>query len=480
MVHSIILTELNAESDLRAVVGAIANVLNIDMRSAVECAKNLPLTLAENLNEKEALLMANMFGSMGAGIKISPPLDEDIATPLRELKTELPKKDMSLGCLIFIALTLAACIYIVGQKREWLEEQIKPSPVKAEKLLQKGKTTEAGRSIRKQLRKKPDDTELLVLQGRFYIAVAHEKMDKEQWKNYGKAGTSPELDSSVAFFRKAESINPKDGSIPRWISIAEQLRGSFSEAETAARRAISIDAQDVDNWNQLGSVLIDKGNNGLAEQAFYNALKIDTNDAATLKNLAILNLYYQQDADRAAKFLFAFLEQNTAETDSDSFKLRTDLATAMLGDFNPPLDKLSPPKLPFDEYEKRRAEIAANPQLKTDPLLQEQLGLLYMSKGEMESAEDCFIKAIHLSSNIESSRKMLAIMYMKEPNYEKSLKIMHTAADNGSRDPFFWKNIGVLEKYYKANHAGAHKAFGRYFALGGDSYQNKVKKEAGY
>jgi Flp pilus assembly protein TadD len=475
--YTIILTDLNTKSDLRAIVGAIANVLNTDKKGAVEKAKNLPLVLAENLPEKEAKLMADMFGSMGAGIKVNPPLGEVPARQLRELRTELPKKGIHLGCLAFIMLCLVGFAVFASLKYEWIMAQFKPNPAKAEKLLRKGSMGKAKHSIQRQLREKPNDTELLILQGKYYIGAARKRMNAEKWKSYGESGALPELDSAVAFFRKAESLNPKDGSIPRWISIAEQLRRAFPEAETTARRAVSIAPQDADNWNQLGSVLVDGEQISQAEQAFYNVLKINPNNAAALKNLAILNLYYKKDAERAANFLFAFLNQEEAATDMDSFMLRTDLATAMLGDFNPSFEKLNPPPLPIDEYDRRRSKIIANPRLKTDPLLQEELGLLYMSIGEKVEAENSFIKAIHLNKKVESSRKMLAVMYMEEPNYEKALKIMQTAAENGTRDPFFWKNIGVLQKYYKANHAEANKAFNRYLALGGDFYGGRVKKE---
>jgi Flp pilus assembly protein TadD len=451
------------------------------MRGAVEVAKNLPFTLAEKLPEKEAKLMADMFSSMGAGVKVTPPLDEIPARPIREFRTELPKKGINLGCLLFIMLCLAGFAVFASKNYEWLmkqiNQQLKPNPAKTEKLLQGGKMKEARRSISKQLREKPNDTELLILLGRFYIGTARKRMDAEQWKTYGMPGAFPEIDSAVAFFRKAESANPKDGSISRWISIAEQMRGSRTEAETAARRAIAIAPHEADNWNQLGSLFVEREQVSQAEQAFYNALKINNNDATALKSLAILNLYYTKDAERAASFLFAFLKQNESAADVDSHRLRTDLATAMLGDFNPPLERLGPPPLPFNEYERRRSEIAANPQLKNNPLLQEQLGLLYMSKGDTISAENCFIKAIHLNSKVESSRKMLAVIYMKEPNYEKALKIMQAAVENGAKDPFFWKNIGVLQKYYKANSLEAAKAFKRYFALGGDSYGSRIKKE---
>jgi len=487
--YSITLTELTVKSDLRAIVGAIEGVLNIDRRSAVEKAKNLPLVLAENLPRNEAELMVNMFEGMGAGIKVEPELNAAppavatvaaAAVPAkepREIRTELPKNGIPAGCLVFIMLCLAGFASFASLKHEWIKELLKPSPEKADKLLQKGNLNKARYSIRKQLSEKPTDTDLLVLQGKYYIGTARKRMNVRQWKNYGQAGAMPELDSAVAFFRKAESLNSKDGSIPRWISTAELMRGSLDAAETAARRAISIEPQDPDNWNQLGSVLVAMELISQAEPMFLSALKIDPSNAAALKNLGILNLYYTKDVPRASNFLFAYYKQKESVGDMDSYQLRTDLATAMFGDFNPPIENLWPQALDFDEYESKRSKITANPKLKNDYMLQEDLGLLYMSKGEMLAAEDCFIKAIHLNPKVESSRKMLAIMYMKEENYDKALKIMQIAADNRTKDPFFWKNIGFLQKYYKIDAVEANKAWSRYLALGGDFYDKQVRKE---
>jgi len=482
--YSVTLVELTIKSDIRGIVGAIEGVLNIDKRTAIEKAKNLPnapLVLAENLPRNEAELMVNMFEGMGAIIKVEPELN--VAPPApparepREIRTELPKRGIHWGCLVFIMLCLAGFATFASLNYQWIMDQFKPSPKKAEKLLQVGNMGKARHSIRRQLSEKPNDIELLILQGRYYIELASKRMDKQHWKNYGQAGAMPELDSAVAFFRKAESLNSKDGSIPRWISVAELKRGSLDEAETAARRAISIDPQEPDNWNQLGSVLVAMEQASQAEPVFYNALKIAPNNAAALKNLGILNLYYTKDVPRAANFIFAYYKQKESVGDIDSYQLRKDLATAMIGDFNPPFENLWPQSLDFNDYESKRSRIAANPRLKNDYLLQEELGLLYMSKGEMLAAEDCFIKAIHLNPRAESARKMLAIMYMKEESYDKALKIMQTAADNRTRDPFFWKNIGFLQKYYKIDAVEANKAWNRYLALGGDFYDKQVRKE---
>ncbi|MDR2555667.1 MAG: hypothetical protein LBC64_09605 [Fibromonadaceae bacterium] len=499
--HSVILTELSTKSDLKAIIGAMSNVLKIDKREAIEKAKKLPVTLAANLPEKEAQLMADMFSGMGAGIRVNPPLGKAPATaataaapataatpaaavPQREpraWKTEVPKRGIPLGCLFFIMLSLIGFATYASLNYEWIMEQVelqlKPSPEKSEKLLKKGEMKQAKKSIQKQLREKPNDTDLLILQGRYYISAARKRMDDMHWKTYDKANALPEIDTAVAIFRKAESLNPRDANIPRWISIAEQLRRALPEAETAARRAITLNPEDADNWNQLGSVFIDGEQISQAEQVFYRALKINQANASTLKNLTILNLYYTQDAQKAASFLFNYLNQKEAAMDMDSYNLRVDLTTEMIGDFNPPLERLSPPSLSFEEYERRRKQIADDPRLKTDPLLQEQLGLLYMSKGERIAAEDCFIKSIHLNASMESSRKMLAVMYLKDKNYEKALQIMQSAVDNGGKDLFFWKNIGFLQKYFKANPEEANKAFNRYLAYGGDSYVDRVRKE---
>jgi len=474
--YSIVLTELSSKSDLRGIIGAISGVLGVDKKGAVELAKNLPLTLAENLPENEATLMASMFVNLGAGIKVTPPIEE-FEKPIRDFKTELPKRGIPVGCVFIIMLCMAAFAYFISSRYEWIIDTFKPHPDSAETLLQKGNMKKAEKSIKKQLGQNPDNVDLWVLMGKYYIGAARKRMEAEKWKSYGEAGSLPELDSAIMLFRRAESLNPKDGNILRWISITEQMRRALPEAEAAARRAVSISPSEPDNWNQLGSVLVEMGNIGQAEQAFYNVLKMNSQNASALKNLAILNLYYTKDAEKAAKFMFSFLNQKESETDMDSFQMRTDLASAMIGDFNPPWKALSPPPLPFDEFEKRFAKIFENPNLKKDYLLQEQLGLLYMSKGEFKAAEDCFIKAIQLSINNESSRKMLAVIYLRDANYDKALGIMQAAADNNAKDPFFWKNMGVLLKYYKANHTEAHKAFNRYFALGADNYEKRVKRE---
>jgi len=479
--YTVTLIDLPLKSDIRAIVGAIEGVLNIDRRGAVEKAKNRPFILAENLPRNEAELMVNMFEGMGAIIKVEPDLNAvPAALPEkepREIRTELPERGIPLGCVVFIVLCLAGFATFASLKYQLIMDQFKPSPVKAERLLQKGKMSKAKHTIRRQLAERPNDVELLVLQGRYYMLAARKNMNARKWKNYGEAGAMPELDTAVAFFRKAESLNSKDGSVPRWISMAELLRGSLDAAETAARRAISIEPEDPDNWNQLGSVLVAMEQISQAEQVFANALRISPNNAAALKNLGILNLYFTEDAPRAANFLFAFNNQKEAAGDMDFYQIRTDLATAMIGDFNPPFEKLWPQALSFDEYESRRSKIASNPKLRDSYLMQEELGLLYMSKGEMIGAEDCFIKAIRLNPRTESARKMLAIMYMKNESYDKALKIMQTAADNRTRDTFFWKNIGFLQKYYKINSVEANKAWNRYLALGGDSYENRVKQE---
>ena len=497
--HAVILTELSTKSDLKAIIGAMSNVLKVDKREAIERAKNLPVILADNLPEKEAQLMADMFSGMGAGIRVNPPLGKApataataaagtakaaAATPQREpraWKTERPKRGIPLGCLFFMMFCLVAFATFASLNYEWImaqvELQLKPSPDKSEKLLKKGDMKQAKKSIQKQLREKPNDVELLILQGRYYISAARARMDKEHWKNYDKTNALPELDTAVSIFRKAEALDPQDASVPRWISTAEQLRRNLPEAETAARRAVTLNPGDVDNWNQLGSVFIDEEDVSQAEQAFYGALKINQSDAHTLKNLTILNLYYTQDAQKAANFLFNYLNQKEAAMDMDSYNLRVDLTTAMIGDFNPPFERLSPPQLSFEEYEKKRKQLSDEPRLKNDPLLQEQLGLLYMSKGERVAAEGCFIKAIHLNASMEPSRKMLAIMYLKDKNYEKALQIMQAAVDNGGKDLFFWRNIGFLQKYFKANPEEATKAFNRYLSYGGDSYTDRVRKE---
>jgi Flp pilus assembly protein TadD len=363
---------------------------------------------------------------------------------------------------------------------EWVWASVNPTPETSMKQLKKGDMKAARKSLGKQERQNPNDVEVLTALGMYYIGAARTQMGKERWEAYQNQNKRvPEVDSALAVLKRAESLDPKNGQIMRWQSAAYQVRGDLQQAEIAARRGVELAPSEADAWNQLGSVLTEEQKYTDAERAFYTSLKLD-NNAAALKNLAIISLYYRKDATRAAQYIFTYFARPESEKDLDAYKLRLDLASALVLDFNPPWASSFPPALPFADYEKRRQELADQKNAKKDAFAQEALGMLYLSRpGMVEAAEAAFTQAVQINPKLQSSWKMLALIQLRSERYENAYISLQTAIDAGADSPFFYRNLGFLEMYYKINKEAARKAWSKYLGLGGDQFSGAVRKAMG-
>ena len=508
--HSVILESLTLQSDLKGVVLAVASILQIDRRVAVEKVKSLPLLLAADCTPTQAQLMGDMLRGMGAGVRVSPPLpevapqveempepvpgplEEVVEAPVEEAPSfpvvhAKPKRPWRTWVVLFFVLILGGLG--LWQGWQYLAFKLKPSPERSMQLLQKGKMKEAGSSLKKQLSSQPDNVDLLVTQGMYYIGLARQRMAQEGWAGYGE-GTQvpktqtdllrvPEADSAVAVLLRAGTLAPRRGDVQRLLSLAYQQKGLSSEAEMAARRAVELAPGDVDNWNQLGVVLVELEQYGQAEQVFYAALKADAQNAITIKNLGVLNLYHNRDTLRAAAFLSRYLASSEGERDLDRLLLRKDLARVMLGQYNMPLASLLPDSMPFPVYELRRKRLSALSGGERDAAVQEELGVLYASRGMDEVAQASLVRAVSLRPEAESAWKLLAVLQMREGNFDKTLRTLRSAVRAGAQEPFFYRNIGVLEKYYRFDQEAARQAWELYLGQAGDSWVGRVRSELG-
>jgi Flp pilus assembly protein TadD len=482
--HQVSLTSLAPAGDLKnlkAIVLTVAGILKIDKREAVDKVKKLPLILAINLSSGAASLMADSLSSLGAGVKVTPPLDVPVASPLPSPweGEKPPKKGLRFTWqfVLILAVFLAAASFMAVKMSEWVLASVNPTPETSMKQLKKGDMKAARKSLGKQEKQNPNDVEVLTALGMYYIGQARTQMSKEHWEAYqNQKMRVPEVDSALAVLKRAESLAPKNGQVMRWQSAAWQVKGDLRQAEIAARRAVELTPNDPDLWNQLGSVLVDEQKYTDAERAFYTSLKLD-NNAAAVKNLAIIALYYQKDATRAAQYIFNYFSRPESEKDFDAYKLRIDLTSALALDFNPPWSSSLPPPLPFSDYEQRRKELAAQKSLKKDAFAQEALGMLYLSSpGMAEADEAAFTQAVQINPKLQPSWKMLVLLQLSSERYDNAYISLQKAIDAGADDPFFYRNLGFLERYYKLNQAAARTAWNKYLSLGGDRFAGTVRK----
>jgi len=484
--HKVILESLTLQSDLKGVVLSVASILQIDKRVAVERVKKLPLVVAEECSEMQARLMGDMLRGLGAGVRIEPPLHSALTEPVHDhaAPARLHGSWRTWLLLFFMALTGMAVAVVGGRM---LLEHAHQTPNKSMQLLQKGKMKEAHQSLNKQLKQNPDDVELLTQKGMYFLGAARQKMEATGWMPYSKGAripeegedlmNLPEADSALAALERAAVLAPHRGDVQRLISMVFQQKGLMHEAEIAARRAVETEANDVDNWNQLGVVLVELEQYGQAEQVLYEALKVDAKNPGAIKNLGILNLYHNRDTARAAAFLYRYLETDEGMRDMDRLLLRKDLARAMLGQFNPPLESLLPDTMPFSQYEPRRRRLAAIANGESNGAIQEELGILYASRQMYDAAQTCLYLAVKLDPELEQAWKVLVAIQIREGNFDQTLNTLKAAVRAGMKDPFFSRNQGVLEMYYKANPSAARKAWEHYLTLSGDSWVPRVRAE---
>jgi tetratricopeptide (TPR) repeat protein len=83
--------------------------------------------------------------------------------------------------------------------------------------------------------------------------------------------------------------------------------GSLAEAQALFERALALDRDDAQNWNDLGVVLVRLGQRGRGIEAFEQGLAVDSKHAETHRNLAVA-LDQDGQARKAASHYRAFLD----------------------------------------------------------------------------------------------------------------------------------------------------------------------------
>jgi hypothetical protein len=68
------------------------------------------------------------------------------------------------------------------------------------------------------------------------------------------------------------------------------------------------------------------------------------------------------------------------------------------------------------------------------------------------------------------------VLQLSSGRYDNAYLTLKNAIDHGANAPFFYRNLGFLEMFYKIDRPAALKAWNKYLALGGDSFSLVVRK----
>ena len=159
--------------------------------------------------------------------------------------------------------------------------------------------------------------------------------------------------TAVLYLQNALILNPNLSGIRKTIAEVNSLSGHAESAENAYKDIIEHDPYDYNAYNNLGLMLLKKGDIFTAEKHFMQALRLKPDFAAALKNMGNI-MFIRKDYDQAAHYY-----QNAL--------------------------KVTP----------------------RDPVLYHNLGSVYAFKQDYEKARSCYTKALEIKPDYYEAQQNL-------------------------------------------------------------------------
>jgi tetratricopeptide (TPR) repeat protein len=495
--HKIILRALSPESDLASVVYAVSSICHAEPKVVTEQLKHLPLTLLSSCSNTQARKIQTIFSDLQTEISILPPLPElsdfslSLPTdPARKRPGRASRWPAMLAVLIIIAFAVSGLFwgarYIISHVKP---DGNHPSNAKVEHMMKasEGEVEDARVTVAKALAQKPKDVPLLIQKAVIYLGISRKKMTFEGWKSYGAVGgdvpregqdllPTPEADTAVATLFRAKDMDSTNPEVYRWLCEVYMQKGLVPEALVFAQKAVLLQDTNAVYQNLLGLALLESGNVGKAEMTFRSAIKRSPAYVPTFRNLGVLLLYHQRDSVQGLAWLYQYLSRENGK-DLDRYTLRKEMMSTAFASFNPAFEELFPEKMSFQRYEFSRLSLEEKANQDKDPRAMEEMALLYLSQGMDEAALKLFSAVTKTGDGSEVAWKMQVCLYAKAKLWDAMHNTLKNAIAEGVRDPFFEKNRGVVEKYWRLDLDASSEAFSRYMKQGGDLYRDRVQAE---
>jgi tetratricopeptide (TPR) repeat protein len=93
------------------------------------------------------------------------------------------------------------------------------------------------------------------------------------------------LEAAVAAFEKSFALAPSAGAAVG-LATAQRKLGNVTKAVEALGKAVSLDEEDADSWNELGALLLSRDEVAPAIEAFEKAVSLRPADEMFRRNLA--------------------------------------------------------------------------------------------------------------------------------------------------------------------------------------------------
>jgi len=493
--HKVILRSVTLQSDLRGVVQAVASLQRVDLKTAVDLVKNLPLTLVDNCAEDQSVKLQQLFTELRSEVILEPPIEkhdlfEESRVPARNLIHKKVPRKFSATLLIILIIVCAALLLVVGGAL--ILTHVKPQALanSGEQLRKMMKTHDgsvekAYPQVAGDLHRSPRDADLLIQKAVVYLGIARKRMNIEDWSTYGGKGSVPvdgqdlmpipEADSAMKCLFKARDIAPQNPEIAYWLGELYLEKGLAPEAVAQAQKAVAAQPENPQYLNLLGEVLTENEQIGAAELAFRKAVQKAPDYIQSYRNMGVLLLYHQRDSAQALIWLYRYLTRENLG-DQERFTLRKEAVSTAFALYNPSWNKLLPDTLPFSIYESRRVTLYAGAsEVPMDK--QEALAHLYLTRNMENAALPIYQRLVTNGAASEASWKTYVCLLIRQGQWDAARNILDKSASQSFTDPFFAKNRGILAKYYHLSPEDARDAWQSYLDLGGDGYLTRIQDE---
>jgi len=473
-----ILQKVSRHTDLRNTVITVQRICNLSREDAIEKVKNCPQVLLSNVSDARARKLDALFQDMQAVVLWEP----DLPPPPQENPTEpMPSEDKqkdSQGAqkvhrysLLIIALLVSLMGLTLTAGALWILRNGKDHKLPSLSANKKG--TQIPERFRTGDTKIPDELSRRI--GRVIQLTASVRSDQAQknWKDYGSGNTEipdededklpdPRLTQALQILRESDSLFPGHPEISRWKGYIYQQKGMYARAEQYYRKAVSITPGNPIYLNLLGNVKVERGQYSQADYIFRQSFKADSTQAATLKNLAVVNLFYLQDSNAAMVYLQKYIAQEP-QNDFDYLALRGEAAAIIWNRYNGRATfALLADTLPFTEYELKRRSLQGRLQNKATADLHLQLARLYIARRMLAAAETELEKAWKSDEGLVEVYRLLALLQGHLGKFEPLMGSLRRGVRHAPKTPWFQRNLALLYKYYEGSCEKAWPHFVKY------------------
>jgi tetratricopeptide (TPR) repeat protein len=175
-----------------------------------------------------------------------------------------------------------------------------------------------------------DSSDVLVLMGKIWLAVAWERMNLDRWKSYGKNEEDwfdlPEASTAEKFFLQALEHGQANADAHYFLGILYMEKGWYAAAEIEFLEALKVRPDDIRTKQNLGVLYSKMDRPDEAARELLGAHDLDPENTSIMKNLCFLYRYYLDKPDSGMLWANRYLNMHP-EDDLDMNAVREEFRT---------------------------------------------------------------------------------------------------------------------------------------------------------